>query len=169
MEGAWAVVHDLFEIIGGLAAAIAVGFSVWITTRERADRKQAEQDRDEARAAQRRAERAERVREEEAQARRVVVTFANPHSRVPQSPGLAASLQCHNYSDMPIVNVALYVAGKERPIAYRTVLHPAENLECEVDLDLDRQALADYSARFIDANGVPWLRRADTRLARVTR
>lgn len=167
MTGVWAVVHDLFELIGGLAAAIAVGFSVWITSRERTDRKQAERDRDEARVAQREAEQAEVRRAREAQARHVVITMTRAGS-VNDDPN-RVRVACHNYSSMPIMNVALWVDEHRVRGGYRSVLLPQDK-PCEGDFvaapgrKIFKRGVA---VVFLDAAGVVWRRTADGGLAEV--
>ncbi len=171
MEGTWAVVHDLFEIIGGLAAAIAVGFSVWITTRERADRQQAERDRDEARAAQREAELAEVRRAREAQARRVVL--AVQRRRILEARGghtLDYVMIWTNYSDMPITDVAAVIHGNvsDDAQAFRAMIRPGDSVTFRFEPAGEAGPLnSELAVVFRDAAGVRWRRFADGALAEV--
>lgn len=188
VTGTWLWWHDLFEIIGGVAAAIAVGFSVWVAFRERADRIAAEADRDDARRAEVAAIERERQRELEAQARRVVV-WATRHL-VRTSGGdegepewrVAVIVNVGNFSDMPVTGVAVSIEDRlvvmqgvplERAVnstllPHETVGGYAQELG-ENDAVLyprSRAKRGSIELRFTDAAGVEWTR---TDLGELTR
>jgi hypothetical protein len=163
----WQWWKDVAAIVGGIGTALLAAASVWITTRERSDRKQAERDRDEARDAQRRAEQAEMRRQREAQARRVVVTMTRIGS-VRTDPN-KARVACHNYSDMPIMNVTVFVNGQKVKDSYSSVLHPGESRAALFTAQLGEKIhKPEVTARFLDAAGVVWRRAADGSLVEVS-
>lgn len=107
MTGVWAWVRDGFAVVGGLAAAAAVVFSVWVAFAERRERQQANRERDEARKAQRDAELTQARKAEEAQARRVVVNGINRGFGTDKRTVI--DVVFGNYSDMPVSQVLTWL------------------------------------------------------------
>lgn len=158
--------HNAWEVIGAIGSASAAAVAVWLATRERVDRKQAERDRDEAREAQRRAETSERRRDFEAQAHRVVATFVIPDDLARHDTDLV----CHNYSDVPIMHVSFHFQGQKIDTAYRVTILPRDSASAPVPGPSGKpNAVEDYAVQFLDANGTYWRRGLDTSLRALAR
>lgn len=160
MTGFWAWFHDGWEIVGALASAAAVIVAVWLASHERADRKQAEADRDIAREAQRRAELAEAQREREVQARRVAVWLHDDPAYSPELMGTRVTLG--NYSDAPIfaVNVDARVHGGRQPI-FRPLARVLPGQMVELVEQFPEEGPLEYvsaAVEFRDMAGVWWRR-----------
>lgn len=160
MTGFWAWFHDGWEIVGALASAFAAGVALWLASRERADRKAAEDDRDEAREAQRRAEMAEARREREAQARQVVVIAERYNANGPTVP---VRITVGNYSTMPVSDVAVYrrTSDSDEQVAFTFALKdPVRETATTIPMDPGDEAYATFQ----DAAGSRWRRFTDGRL-----
>jgi hypothetical protein len=172
MTGGWAWWHDLAEIVGAVGSAGAAGVAVWLATRERADRKTAERDRDEARSAQRSAELAERRRNVESQARRVVIWVSVGASVNDGGTVTSRSMLCEvaNHSDLPILKLHLGVAFADGLVTwadFRQSLAPSGKFTIrfpEVAADYVLPVEGDVFIEFSDAYGRRWRRHADARL-----
>lgn len=183
MTGVWAWVRDAFSIVGGLAGAGAVIFSVWVAYVERRERKAANIERDEARRAQRESEQAQARKSEEAQARRVVVNGINRGFGTDNRTVIDVILG--NYSDMPVSQVLTWLDDAmiflHAVIPNQAPLMPGQVMAGRVlqgnTITLDPES-SDFryfdeapkpgrlSITFIDAAGQHWRRYDDGRLDR---
>lgn len=153
--------HDAFEILGAIGSAAAAGVAVWLASRERADRKIAESDRDKALEAQHRAEQAEAKREREAVARGIVVWLRKSANL----EDTRLTIHWANYAQTPVFGVrpGTGSGSSRRHVDYGAALMPGD-VEFQV---LDRSRTVPNSQAFVefrDAAGVHWRRWGDGRL-----
>ncbi|MDF2848874.1 MAG: hypothetical protein K0R97_2856, partial [Oerskovia sp.] len=164
--------HDAFEILGAVGSAAAAGVAVWLASRERADRKAAERDRDDARRAQHAAEGREAQREREAQARKVGV-WLNKFA-IGTGP-----LQYHasfaNYSELPVTNCFLIVDrknGNRYIVASALHVEPGGRLPAPVVMEQDvadeRPDAESIYIEFADAWNRHWRRTVGGKLSELT-
>ncbi|MBD5787121.1 hypothetical protein IF650_13115 [Cellulosimicrobium terreum] len=166
--------HDFWEIVGALGSAFAAGVALWLATRERANRKVAEDERDAARAAQRRVEQAEAQRERESQARRVVMWVE--YWSASQSDGSEtareldrANVVVMNCSDMPVIDVSpvlLDVNDNGDLTETLAVLEPGAKFRSR-EFSLTETRDHDFAAHFRDTAGRHWLRERHGKLSEV--
>ncbi|MFJ1510943.1 hypothetical protein [Cellulosimicrobium funkei] len=170
--------HDLWEVVGALGSAAAAGIALWLATRERADRKAAEEDRDAAREAQRRAERAEARREREAQARQVVLwmlptwSSINPVTGEFEGPPDGSRTVVTNYSAMAVLDVTpvlLDANGETTRVATMRPALPPDETHDTWELGVaDDGSTGIYAVEFRDAAGAQWRRYQHGRLMALT-
>jgi hypothetical protein len=173
MTGFWAWFHDGWEIVGAFASAFAAGVALWLASRERADRKAAEEDRDEARKAQRRAEMTEARREREAQARQVVLWLVPFHGPVdpitaePLGPPTALQASVKNYSSMAILDVKVVALDEDSEYAHtgreRSAIQPGAQWAEYTKVPPPGRKWT-HAVEFRDASGAHWRRYEHGRL-----
>jgi len=166
MTGFWAWFHDAWEVIGALASAGAVIVAVWLARHERIDRKQAERERDQARAESAALNARAEQRERELQARHVVIWVVQRDEHNMVEAFMA------NYSSMPIFDARIMQAtrtGWGSQYGTGRTLKPNEQARVKVRVGEvlvpgapPREVV--YALRFRDAAGNGWHRYTDGRL-----
>lgn len=174
VTGNWAWFHDSWEIVGALGSAAAAIVAVLLASKAREDRQLAEQERDAARAAQRRAELAQLRREREAQARQVAVWLDTDEPVVWEAPDLELpyrppNLIMHivNHSGLPIFDIAPGELGDEGASSIgvsHAVLQPGGVIDFQVPRDFVERDEPETPPPllwfFRDLAGVVWTRDA---------
>ena len=168
--------HEVGDLVGALAAAAAVIFSVVSASRARRDRRRAEAERDAARLEQRSVELEAATDRRERQARAIVVWTRSPAVGVaPADKNVRLSIAedfyqpvvlLKNYSDMPIFEVVVELTepdGRVHTWPTVPILHPSDRpSEYRVEDHRSGKGPAGHAiVLFRDAAGRPWHRESD--------
>lgn len=175
--------NDVWSMLNAIAAAAAVGVTVWLGWADRkhrreemqrlqTERNEARAERDELRAARDRREDADRTERREAQARRVAVWhWLGPPAYRDCEAVAGVNVCVYNASDLPIFDVrtAYRVVGATLDQVADVIL-PDERQEAESVAPFEAYGRDDPSMRFVrfrDLSGHHWDRFADGRLRAV--